>query len=72
MSYKKYLFDYYHEGSNWGLEIIASSEDDARARVRQLQYAKLLGVIEMEIPAQFGFLAKATCAIRNWAAKILA
>jgi hypothetical protein len=55
-SNSKYLVEYYHEGAFWGIIIDAQSFDDAEARVRQLQYAKLLGRVGAEIPVRLGCL----------------
>ena len=65
MNCRKYLVEYYHNGARWGITIDAESMEDASARVRQLQYAKLLGSLEMEIPATLGWFARAVCWFRN-------
>lgn len=66
--YCDFLVEYYHEGSWWGLTIKAASWEDAEARVRQLQYAKLLGESGGIVPVQFGWFARLWC----WAANLRA
>ena len=66
-TYSRYLVEYYHDGAFWGITIQANSYDDAEARVKQLQYAKLRGEVRAEIPAKLGFLARALC----WARSVL-
>lgn len=41
--YARYTVEYYHEGDFWYLDIFATSFADADARVKQLQYAIVLG-----------------------------
>lgn len=63
--YRKYLLEYYHDGAWWNLTIPATSEEDVFDRIGQIRNAKLLGTIEMEIPARLGLLAKLLCWLQN-------
>lgn len=63
--YQEYLFEYYHNGAKWSLRIPALSGDDARARLVQIQWARLLGTVQCKIPAKTGLVTKAISAIRN-------
>ena len=67
--FKKYLLEYYHEGSQWNISLHATSEEDARARAQQIYYARVLGTVEAEIPMFIsggGIFAKAICCVRNY------
>lgn len=63
--FKTYLFEYFHEGSKWQIEISATSLDDAQARINRLPWAKPVGELVARIPVGFGLLARAHCWIRN-------
>jgi hypothetical protein len=41
--YRDYLFDYPFGGSRWSLTITAVSEDEARARLEAMRYARYAG-----------------------------
>jgi len=56
--FKTYLFSYTHNGSEWGFEIQAENEEDARLRVSKMIYAKYDGELAMKIPAQLGLLPR--------------
>ena len=57
--FQTYLIDYPHAGAFWSLEIKATSFEDAAARVRQLQYAKVAGELKFRLPAGCGLFARA-------------
>lgn len=65
--FQPYALEYYHDGDRWALEIMATSEEDALARCRQIYHARVLGVVMDRIPAVSGagLLAKIICAWRN-------
>ena len=65
--FTKYLFEYYHDGAWWSLVIPARSEQDAIERINLIPRAKLLGTLEMEIPAGpgAGWLVRMMCWWRN-------
>lgn len=44
--YKRYLFDYRHEGAEWSLEIRARDLDDAKARLAAIPWSQYRGEIE--------------------------
>jgi hypothetical protein len=48
--YNRYLFEYQYEGSEWGLEIIARSPEEAEKRLAALAWAKYKGEIAVRIP----------------------
>jgi hypothetical protein len=54
--FKRYLFEYRHEGAEWGLEIVASSPQDARERLKALAWAHYEGEIKAKIPVPSGKL----------------
>lgn len=43
--FKSYLFHYRHDGADWGIEIVASSPEDARARLKSLSWATYRGEV---------------------------
>lgn len=47
--FKSHLFEYRHEGSEWGIEIVARSPEDAHNRLKSLAWAQYRG----EIKAKF-------------------
>ena len=64
-TYKTFLYKYFHEGSWWMVEISATSEDDAQARINKLPLAQPLGELVMKVPARTGMLAGLVCWLRN-------
>jgi len=69
--FKTYLFSYTHGGSNWGFEIQAENEEDARLRVSKMVYAKYDGELTMKIPAQLGVLPRLVTKLLNSPSVIL-
>jgi len=65
--YQTYLFEYFHEGSNWMVEISATSLDDAQARIKKLPWAKPLGELVVKIPAVtgLGVFMRMLCWLKN-------
>lgn len=63
--FKTFLFEYFHDGKKWMVEIPATSLDDAQARINKLPLAKPLGELVARIPARAGLLVKAACFFRN-------
>ena len=53
-AYGHYLFEYRHDGSEWGLEIVAKSPEDARQRLNALSWATYKGEIaaKIDVPAR--------------------
>jgi hypothetical protein len=49
-SYRRYLFEYRHDGSEWGIEIVAKSPQDAQERLRAISWARYKGEIAAKIP----------------------
>ena len=60
--YQKYLVEYAYEGSRWTVEISATSYEDARARVRRLSTAEVLGEVKATISIPENWVMKA----RKW------
>jgi hypothetical protein len=69
--FKTYLFSYSHNGSEWGFEIQAENEEDARLRVSKMMYAKYDGELAMKIPAQMGVLPRFLIMLLNSPGAIL-
>ena len=65
VEYKTYLFRYRHDGAEWGLEIVARDQKDAKARLAKLPYATLDGELVARVPATLGPLAAISAALRN-------
>lgn len=70
--FKRYLFEYFHEGSKWQIEIKATSLDDAQARINRLPWAKPVGELVATVPASMGPLVMAVCWLKNLAATVRA
>lgn len=47
--YRRYLFEYRHDGSEWGIEIVATSPEDAQERIKALGWARYKGEIAATI-----------------------
>lgn len=66
-----FLFDYYHEGDWWSLEIAADSREDAEARLRKLPHARYVGELAARVPAHrwllwpLRMLLNMVCWVRN-------
>jgi hypothetical protein len=54
--FHRYLFEYRHEGSEWGIEIVAKNPEDARERLKALNWAHYKGEIAAKIPVPGGRL----------------
>lgn len=48
--YGRYLFEYRHDGSDWGIEIIARSPHEAKERIKALTWARYQGEIKAKLP----------------------
>lgn len=48
--FNRYLFEYRHDGSEWGIEIVARSPADARERLKALAFARYQGEVRYKIP----------------------
>jgi hypothetical protein len=55
-NYQRYLFEYRHDGSEWGIEIVAASPEDARERLKAISWAQYKGEIAAKIPVPSGRL----------------
>ncbi|MBE9559799.1 MAG: hypothetical protein IMF15_03370 [Proteobacteria bacterium] len=63
--FKTYLFSYTHDNAEWGFEIQAENEDDAKLRVSKLMYAKYDGELAMKIPSQLGIFPRLIIMLLN-------
>jgi hypothetical protein len=54
--FSRYLFEYRHDGSEWGIEIVATSPQDARERLKAISWANYKGEIAAKIPVPGGGL----------------
>jgi hypothetical protein len=52
--YNRYLFAYRHDGSEWGIEIVAKSAQDAHQRLKAIRRARYKGEIAAKIPVPGG------------------
>lgn len=56
VKFRRYLFEYRHEGSEWGIEIMATSPQDAQERLKALSWARYKGTVAATIPVPGGGL----------------
>lgn len=63
--FKTYLFSYTHNNSEWGFEIQAENEADAKLRVSKMMYAKYDGELAMKVPAQLGVFPRFLVVLLN-------
>jgi hypothetical protein len=52
--FSRYLFEYRHDGSEWGIEIVAKSPQDAHERLKALSWAHYKGEIAAKVPVPAG------------------
>jgi hypothetical protein len=57
-NFKRYLFEYRHGNSDWGLEIIATSPEDAKQRLKALAWASYQGEISAKVSVPGGGLLR--------------
>lgn len=48
--FRDFLFTYRHDGAEWGIQIRATSAEDAMARLQSLAWAKYNGEVIATIP----------------------
>lgn len=60
-----YLFEYEHEGGTYSLEVVSTSEFEAREKLRSMQRAQLCGTLVCKLPAWPGIGIVARCLV--WA-----
>jgi len=63
--FKTYLFSYTHNNAEWGFEIQAENEEDARLRVAKLMYARYDGELAMKIPARLSLFPRLLVSLLN-------
>ena len=49
---KYYLCDYRYEGEKWCIEIPAESWEDAKARLKRIAHADVVGEVKATVPVQ--------------------
>jgi hypothetical protein len=64
-SVRRYLFEYRFDGSEWGIEIPATSPDEARERLKALAWARYRGRVVANIPVEMAPLEIIETWIRN-------
>ena len=55
-TFQRYLFEYRHEDTEWGIEIMAASPQEAHERIKALTWARYKGEIRAKIPVPGGGL----------------
>jgi len=50
VKFNRYLFEYRHDNSDWGIEIIAKSPEEAQERIKSLTWARYQGEIKAKVP----------------------
>lgn len=60
-----FLFEYRHEGADWGLTIQARDAADAQERIKALAWARYQGQVFAKVPAAGGLFVRAAVWIRN-------
>jgi hypothetical protein len=48
--FNRYLFEYRHGGSEWGIEITARSPEEAKERLNSLAWARYRGEVKATFP----------------------
>jgi hypothetical protein len=58
--WRRYLFEYRHNNSEWAIEIIAESPEDARERLKAITWARYKGeiVANISVPNAGGALSR--------------
>lgn len=66
--WRRYLFEYYYDGSWWGFDIAASSVKDAQDRINKMCFAKYVGEHRHTIKIKIGgsVLLNLFCFVRNF------
>lgn len=49
VEFRRHLFEYRHDGSEWGIEILAASPEDAKQRLKALAWAHYKGEVALSI-----------------------
>jgi hypothetical protein len=62
----QYLFEYRHEGADWGIQIAATSPDDARKRLESLNWARYQGQVAATIPVPSTGFGKLLANLSAW------
>ena len=51
---RSYLFEYRHDDAVWAIEIMATSPEDAKERIKSLAWANYQGEIAAKVPVSGG------------------
>ncbi|MDO8877754.1 MAG: hypothetical protein Q8M24_12010 [Pseudolabrys sp.] len=63
--YATHLFSYRFDGHQYTVDIVAKDANEAKERLKALNWAKHDGVLVARIPAGLGLLARLSVAVRN-------
>ena len=47
--FNRYLFEYRHDNSEWGIEIVARSPEEAKERLNSLNWARYQGEVKAKV-----------------------
>lgn len=56
VQFNRYLFEYRHDGADWGIEITARSPADAKERLKSLAWARYQGEVQAKFHIPTGGL----------------
>ena len=61
------MFEYYHDGATWGIDIPAWSKEDAQSRINKMSFARYVGEHHCTIKASTGtgLLVRFICFVNN-------
>ncbi|MBR1196221.1 hypothetical protein JQ634_27800 [Bradyrhizobium sp. AUGA SZCCT0240] len=65
VTYGKYLFEYRFKDAEWGFEIIATSPQEARERLRAISWAQYKGEVFARVSATSAPMLKIATRIRS-------
>lgn len=65
VTFQRYLFEYRHDNSEWGIEFEATSPEDAKERLKALAWATYRGRVAATIPLPGKSLWALLGAIKN-------
>ncbi|MER9354182.1 hypothetical protein NKJ86_09045 [Mesorhizobium sp. M0025] len=56
VAFNRYLFEYRHDGTEWGIEVMARSPQEAKERIKSLTWARFQGEVQAKIRIPTGGL----------------
>jgi hypothetical protein len=65
--WRRYIFQYYHDGAWWTFDVPAFSQEDAQARINKISFAQYVGEHFYTIKAGpgSGLLTRLICTLKN-------